>query len=54
MPVANLPLQFDPRYYALRRGSDEWVTGPTEIAGDQTVLRLEADQPLANQLGMAG
>ena len=42
--IANLPLQFDPRYYALRRGMDEWVTGPTEIAGDQTVLRLDVDQ----------
>jgi hypothetical protein len=54
IPTANLPLQFDPRYYALRRGSDEWVTGPTEIAGDQTVLRLDADQRWQTKRGPPG
>jgi hypothetical protein len=54
IPTANLPLQFDPRYYALRRGSDEWVTGPTEIAGDQTVLRLDVDQRWQTKRGPPG
>jgi len=52
--VANLPLQFDPRYYALRRGMDEWVTGPTEIAGDLTVLRLDVDQRWQTKRGAPG
>ena len=54
IPVANLPLQFDPRYYALRRGADEWVTGPTEIAGDQTVLRFDVDQRWQTKRGAPG
>ena len=38
----------------LRRGSDEWVTGPTEIAGDQTVLRLDVDQRRQTKRGPPG
>ena len=52
--VPGLPLQFDPRFYALRRGMDEWVTGPTEIAGDQTVIRLDADQRWQTKRGPPG
>jgi len=52
--VPGLPLQFDPRFYALRRGMDEWVTGPTEIAGDQTVIRFDVDQRWQTKRGPPG
>ncbi len=52
--VPALPLQFDPRFYALRRGMDEWVTGPTEIAGDQTVIRFDVDQRWQTKRGPCG
>ena len=40
--------------YALRRGTDEWVTGPTEIAGDMTVIRIDADQRWQTKRGPPG
>ncbi len=52
--LPTFPAKFDPRYYALRRGSDEWVTGPTEIAGNQTVVRLDADQRWQTKRGPIG
>jgi hypothetical protein len=41
---APAPLAFDERFYAVRRGLMDNVTGPTEIADDLTVLRLGARQ----------
>lgn len=52
--MPGFPMQFDPRLYALRRGMDEWVTGPTEIAGDQTVIRLDADERWQTKRGQPG
>ncbi len=50
----EFPAKFDPRFYLLRRGSAEWVTGPTEIAGDLTVIRLDADQRWQTKRGPPG
>jgi hypothetical protein len=52
--MPEFPAKFDPRYYLLRRGSGEWVTGPTEIAGDLTVIRLDADQRWQTKRGPPG
>jgi hypothetical protein len=52
--MPEFPLKYDPRYYLLRRGSGEWVTGPTEIAGDLTVVRLDADQRWQTKRGPLG
>lgn len=52
--MPEFPLKFDPRYYLLRRGSAEWVTGPTEIAGDLSVIRLDADQRWQTKRGPLG
>jgi hypothetical protein len=41
---APVPLAFDERFYAVRRGLMDNVTGPTEIADDLTILRLGARQ----------
>lgn len=37
---APVPLRFDERYYAVRRGLMDNVTGPTEIVDDLSVARL--------------
>jgi len=52
--MPQFPLIYDPRYYLLRRGSAEWVTGPTEIAGDLSVIRLDADQRWQTKRGPLG
>jgi hypothetical protein len=52
--MPEFPIKYDPRYYLLRRGSGEWVTGPTEIAGDLTVVRLDADQRWQTKRGPPG
>jgi hypothetical protein len=41
---APVPLAFDERFYGVRRGLMDNVTGPTEIADDLTILRLGARQ----------
>ena len=41
-------------FYAVRRGSQDWVTGPTEIADDLTVVRLGAEQRWQTKRGMPG
>ncbi len=50
----QFPATFDPRLYALRRGLDESVTGPTEIAGNQSVFRLDVDQRWQTKRGPPG
>src|SRR4029079_17926485 len=50
----QVPLMYDERYYALRRGSQDWVTGPTEIADDLTVFRLGARQRWQTKRGFPG
>jgi hypothetical protein len=52
--MPGFPAKFDPRFYLLRRGSAEWVTGPTEIAGDLEVIRLDADQRWQTKRGPPG
>lgn len=43
--VSSIPQRFDPRYYALRTGIQNWVTSPTtEIADDLMVFRMGANQ----------
>jgi hypothetical protein len=39
-----VPARFDERFYAVRRGLMDNVTGPTEIADDLTVFRIGARQ----------
>ena len=48
------PPQFDERFYAVRRGMMDWVTGPTEIADDLTVVRLGLDQRWQTKRGIPG
>ncbi len=50
----QVPLQFDERFYGVRRGSQDWVTGPTEIADDLTVFRLGARQRWQTKRGFPG
>ncbi len=52
--VFAVPQQFDERFYAVRRGAMDWVTGPTEIADDLTVVRLGADQRWQTKRGLPG
>jgi hypothetical protein len=52
--VFAVPQQFDERFYAVRRGVMDWVTGPTEIADDLTVIRLGADQRWQTKRGLPG
>src|SRR5690606_18205420 len=42
------------RFYGVRRGSMDWVTGPTEIANDLTVFRLGAQQRWQTKRGFPG
>jgi hypothetical protein len=46
--------KFDERFYAVRRGIMDWVTGPTEIADDLTVFRLGVDQRWQTKRGIEG
>jgi hypothetical protein len=50
----QVPLMFDERFYAVRRGSQDWVTGPTEIADDLMIFRLGARQRWQTKRGMPG
>lgn len=52
--VFQVPFQFDERFYAVRRGVMDWVTGPTEIADDLTVFRLGVDQRWQTKRGIEG
>jgi hypothetical protein len=50
-----LPQQFDARYYALRSGMQNWVTGPVpEIANDLTVVRTGLRQRWQTKRGLPG
>jgi hypothetical protein len=50
----QVPLQFDERFYALRRDVMGWVTGPTEIAGDETEIKFDVDQRWQTKRGIPG
>ncbi|MCC7086943.1 MAG: hypothetical protein IT427_18240 [Pirellulales bacterium] len=50
----QVPLRYDERFFAVRRGAQDWVTGPTEIADDLTVFRLGARQRWQTKRGMPG
>jgi hypothetical protein len=50
----QVPLKFDERFYAVRRGVMDAVTGPTEIADDLTVVRLGWDQRWQTKRGLPG
>ena len=52
--VFSVPQQFDERFYAVRRGAMDWVTGPTEIADDLIVVRLGGDQRWQTKRGIPG
>ncbi len=52
--VFQVPMQFDERFYAVRRDIMGWVTGPTEIAGNVTELKLDVDQRWQTKRGMPG
>jgi len=50
----QVPLQFDERFYALRRDLMGWATGPTEIAGDETEIKFDIDQRWQTKRGIPG
>ncbi len=50
----TLPPMFDERFYAQRWGIQSWVTGPTEIADDLMLLRLQANQRWQTKRGAPG
>ena len=51
----NVPDRFDERRYALRRGVQSWVTGPsTEIADDLTAIRMGVRQRWQTKRGRLG
>src|SRR6185369_12021624 len=52
--IFTVPAQMDERFYAVRRGVMDWVTGPTEIADDLTVFRLSLDQRWQTKRGIEG
>jgi hypothetical protein len=52
--VFAVPQQFDERFYGVRRGLMDWVTGPTEIADDLMVVRLDWDQRWQTKRGAPG
>ena len=56
LPLAiAVPLKFDPRYYALRSGLQNWVTSPsTEIADDLAVARIGVNQRWQTKRGLPG
>ena len=54
-PGAPLPLKFDERFYALRRGLGQWVASPAmEVADDLAVFRVGAHQRWQTKRGMPG
>ncbi|MEO1994188.1 MAG: hypothetical protein ABGZ17_02830, partial [Planctomycetaceae bacterium] len=47
-----LPDQFEPRFYAVRSGSDRWVTAPYhELVDDQQVVRFSMRHRLQTKIG---
>jgi len=47
-----LPAQFEPRFYAVRSGSDRWVTAPYhELVDDQQVVRFSMRHRLQTKIG---
>ncbi|HMP77988.1 MAG TPA: hypothetical protein PKD54_00920 [Pirellulaceae bacterium] len=51
----DVPLQYDERYFALRRGMPGWVTaGSAEIADDMMALRLGVRQRWQTKRGLTG
>ena len=50
----TLPLMFDERFYALRRGLQSNVGGPTEIADDLLVFKTGIRQRLQTKRGLLG
>ncbi len=54
-PVPLAPEQFDPRFYAIRSGIQNWVASPsTELVEDQTAVRLGMRHRLQTKRGPAG
>jgi hypothetical protein len=50
-----VPLQFDERFYALRRGMQDWVTAPSmEIADDLALVRLGMENRWQTKRGAPG
>jgi hypothetical protein len=49
-----IPARFDERFYALRTGLGDWVTGPTEIADDMFAVRMGIDQRWQTKRGFPG
>lgn len=51
----DVPLKYDERYYAFRRGMQGWVTGAVpEIAEDMAAIKLGARQRLQTKRGLPG
>lgn len=49
------PAQFDPRFYALRAGMQNWVSSPTpEIVNDFAAVRMNVNQRLQTKRGLPG
>ena len=54
-PPGNVPLIYDERYFALRRGMQSWVTaGSTEIADDLTAAKFGIRQRWQTKRGLPG
>ncbi len=49
-----VPARFDERFYAVRTGLGDWVTGPTEIADDLAAARFSVDQRWQTKRGFPG
>lgn len=55
LPGGDVPLQYDERYYAYRRGMQSWVTGASpEIADDMLAVKLGARQRWQTKRGLPG
>jgi lipopolysaccharide export system protein LptA len=55
LPPGDVPLPYDERYFALRRGMQSWVTaGSTEIADDLTVAKFGIRQRWQTKRGLPG
>jgi hypothetical protein len=52
--VFGSDFKYDPRTYAIRRGSGSWVTGPTEVVDDLTAFRVAAHQRWQTKRGPIG
>jgi hypothetical protein len=50
----QIPTRFDERFYAVRSGLGDWVTGPTEIANDLLAVRFGIDQRWQTKRGFPG